>query len=80
VSGAPETTGGPVPAWRQPWLRELLRCPADRATLLDATGPDGAEVLRCTDPGHPVDYPVRDGVPVLLVDEAQPAPAAAEEA
>ena len=67
--------------WREPWLRSLLRCPADRAELADGTGPDGAPALLCTDPAHRVAYPVADGVPVLLVDEAQPlaAPGGAHE-
>ncbi|SDQ09336.1 Trm112 family protein [Quadrisphaera sp. DSM 44207] len=65
--------------WQQPWLRELLRCPADRARLLDATGPEGGLELRCTDPGHAVAYPVLDGVPVLLADEARPAAGTGED-
>ncbi len=54
------------------WARELLRCPACHAELADepADGPaDGpAPVLACTGCGRR--YPVREGVPVLLVDEA----------
>ncbi|MCV2394156.1 hypothetical protein OEB99_07545 [Actinotalea sp. M2MS4P-6] len=49
------------------WARELLRCPACHATLADADGS-----LACT--GCARVYPVRDGVPVLLVDEAEPGP------
>ena len=48
-----------------PWARALLRCPACHAELADAEA--GAQ-LRCT--GCGLVYPVRDGVPVLLVDEA----------
>ena len=63
--------------WQEPWLRGLLRCPVDRAELTDATAPDGAVELACADPGHRVAYPVRDGVPALLADDARPlAPAA----
>jgi uncharacterized protein YbaR (Trm112 family) len=58
--------------WREDWVRSLLRCPVDRAELADATGADGGEVLACTDPAHPVAYPVSGGVPVLLADDAVP--------
>lgn len=53
-----------------PWLRELLRCPACRAELADATGPDGGPELVCTSSACGLAYRVDDGVPVLLVDEA----------
>ena len=72
-----EQVGGAAP-WQQPWLRPLLRCPVDRAELADATAPDGSLELACTAPAHRVAYPVRDGVPVLLEDDARPlGPAAA---
>ncbi len=45
-------------------LIKYLRCPADRAPL-DAFG---QAVLVCTRCGNA--YPVRDGVPVMLIDEA----------
>ncbi len=44
-------------------LLELLRCPACRGGLAE-----GDHDLTCTACG--LVYPVRDGVPVLLVDEA----------
>jgi uncharacterized protein len=62
----------------EPWLREILRCPACRSTLLDATDDQGDPVLRCStdgrDPGWTKDgcgrtYRFDRGVPVLLVDE-----------
>jgi uncharacterized protein YbaR (Trm112 family) len=45
-------------------LRELIRCPACRGRLTGL-----ADELTCTDCG--LVYPVRDGVPILLVDEAR---------
>ena len=51
-------------------LLEIIRCPACRGTFADLT--DGAaDELSCTGCGNV--YPVRNGVPVLLVDEARPA-------
>jgi uncharacterized protein len=63
------------------WVRAALRCPACRATL-DDVGTNGADTsegeaaeradavtaLSCEGCGRV--YPVRDGIPVLLVDEA----------
>ncbi|AHI01264.1 Trm112 family protein [Kutzneria viridogrisea] len=56
-----------------PQLLEILRCPApDRGTLSPGTpGDPEAEVLTCAECGR--GYPVRDGIPVLLLDEAVPA-------
>lgn len=54
-----------------PWLRELLRCPVSGAPLRDAVGPDGAPELVSDDPDHPLAYPVRGGVPVLLEHQAR---------
>jgi len=61
----------PPAPWQQPWVRDVLRCPVDRAVLADGTAPDGTPELVCTDPGHRAAYPVRDGVPVLLADDAR---------
>lgn len=51
------------------WLREILRCPACRSTLRDATSPAGEPELACT--GCSLAYRIDDGIPVLLVDEAR---------
>ena len=55
----------------EPWLREILRCPACRAELRDDTGPTGGPELVCTSSSCGLAYRIDDGVPVLLVDEAR---------
>lgn len=60
------------------WLREALRCPVTGGELEDRRDAGGVLVglvSRRADP--PLAYPVRDGVPVLLADEAVPEAAAA---
>ncbi len=56
----------------EPWLRAILRCPVTHAELVDGVGPDGEPELHSTDPDNPLAYPIRDGIPVLLADEARP--------
>lgn len=56
----------------EPWARALLRCPVTGAELVDGTDEDGQPVLVSQDPERPLVYPVRDGIPVLLADEARP--------
>lgn len=48
-------------------LLELLACPSCHAPLEQN---DAESALDCT--GCGLRYPVRDGIPVLLVDEATP--------
>ncbi|MEC4020922.1 Trm112 family protein [Streptomyces sp. H27-D2] len=56
-------------------LLEILACPACHAPLREATterkkGPAEAELI-CTGTTCGLAYPVKDGIPVLLVDEAR---------
>lgn len=55
----------------QPWLLEILRCPVSGARLRLDSGTDEEPVL-VSEADEPLAYPVRDGVPVLLADEARP--------
>lgn len=65
--------GGAAATSLEPWARALLRCPVTGAELVDGTDADGQPVLVGQDPQRPLVYPVRDGIPVLLADEARPA-------
>jgi uncharacterized protein len=58
-----------------PSLLEILACPCERHAPLRAGTIDdaAAEVLECT--MCRTTFPVRDDIPVLLLDEAQPGPA-----
>jgi uncharacterized protein len=49
------------------WLLEILACPKCRG---DLRPDDAASELVCTSCG--LAYPVRDDIPVLLVDQATP--------
>ena len=55
-----------------PALLEMLACPSDDHAPLREEQRDGAEVLVCT--YCQSTYPVDDGIPVLLLDEATPGP------
>jgi uncharacterized protein YbaR (Trm112 family) len=50
------------------WLLEILACPACHAPLRTD---DAASELVCTNEACGLAYPVRDDIPVLLVDEAR---------
>ncbi|WP_236243389.1 Trm112 family protein [Streptomyces sp. CC228A] len=51
-------------------LLEILVCPACHARLSDHTADEAPELV-CTSEDCGLAYPVRDGIPVLLVDEAR---------
>jgi hypothetical protein len=56
-----------------PLLLEILACPCEHhAPVEPGAGPDGAEALVCT--RCRTSFPVRDGIPVMLLDEATPGP------
>ena len=56
-----------------PALLDILACPECRSPL---RADEEAEELVCT--GCPLAYPVRDDIPVLLVDEARRRPEGAQ--
>lgn len=55
------------------WVRDILRCPACGSPLRDGVRPDGGPEFVCLGAACALAYPVQDGIPVLLVDEAYPA-------
>jgi hypothetical protein len=66
-------TGQPAAANAQgldPVLLEVLACPAEHHAPLRLGGPEdpNAPSLTCTECGRV--FPIRDGIPVLLLDEA----------
>lgn len=52
-----------------PTLAEVLVCPVDKADLTEDTE---AKRLECTECGRR--YPVKDGIPIMLVDQAEGGP------
>jgi uncharacterized protein YbaR (Trm112 family) len=53
-------------------LLELLACPSDDHAPLREDERDGKDVLVCT--FCESSYPIDDGIPVLLLDDATPGP------
>jgi uncharacterized protein len=53
-------------------LLEILACPSDDHAPLREETRNGAVVLVCTN--CLTSYPIRDGIPVLLLDDATPGP------
>jgi uncharacterized protein len=52
-----------------PMLAEVLVCPVDKADLTEDVE---AARLECTECGRR--YPVRDGIPIMLVEQAEGGP------
>ncbi|GHA50668.1 hypothetical protein GCM10010372_58370 [Streptomyces tauricus] len=52
-------------------LLEILACPACHAPLKEASAEEQGPELVCTGKDCGLAYPVRDDIPVLLVDEAR---------
>ena len=50
-----------------PELLEILVCPVTHSPLVEV-----GDWLYATDPAEPRKYPIRDGIPVMLADEAEP--------
>ncbi|PYS99413.1 MAG: hypothetical protein DMF63_12415 [Acidobacteria bacterium] len=50
-----------------PELLEILRCPKCKSKV--ELKPDKS-ALKCTDPECALVYPIRDDIPVMLIDEA----------
>jgi uncharacterized protein len=53
-------------------LLDLLACPSDDHAPLREETRDGASVLVCTSCAS--SFPIEDGIPVLLADDATPGP------
>lgn len=56
------------------WVREILRCPVGGHRLVDVEDEQGRPALQCAEDcdgaGRRRRYPVTDGIPVLLADDA----------
>jgi uncharacterized protein YbaR (Trm112 family) len=64
-AGRPDATAHALPAA----IRSLLACPKCHGALLDS---DGGRALLCRPCA--LAFPVRDGIPVMLLDEAVSVP------
>lgn len=47
-------------------LLEILACPACKQPVVQEN-----DAIRCTNPACGLLYPIRDGIPIMLIDEAQ---------
>lgn len=52
-------------------LLDILACPKCKQPVEERTR-DGQDFLVCTAPDCGLAYPIRDDIPVMLIDEAQP--------
>ncbi|MEU1625647.1 Trm112 family protein [Streptomyces sp. NPDC020096] len=55
----------------EPSLLEILACPACHAPLRESAADAAEAELICTSGDCGLAYPVRDDIPVLLIDEAR---------
>jgi uncharacterized protein YbaR (Trm112 family) len=56
-----------------PLLLEILACPCEHHAPVSVVGdPDAPSALMCT--RCATSFPVRDGIPVMLLDDATPGP------
>ena len=49
-------------------LLEILACPKCKSPVVQEQ-----DTIRCTNAGCALVYPIRDGIPVMLIEEAKPA-------
>ena len=77
-TGASSSNPTPLPPREglDPTLLEILACPDDKEPVIYQKEGE-AERLTCTKCGKR--YPVRDGIPVMLIDEATPGPLPTQE-
>ncbi len=66
MSGDAETGGGRQPQRPDPRLLQMLVCPVTRGPL-EYDSEAGELISR----GASLAYPIRDGIPIMLVDEAR---------
>lgn len=63
----------------EPWLLDILRCPVGMHPMTPTTDDVGDPVLVCSEdcpePGSRRQYPIEDGIPVMLRDSAVVVPA-----
>ncbi|MDA0834482.1 MAG: hypothetical protein O2955_19945 [Planctomycetota bacterium] len=58
-----------TPQFNTPLMENILVCPKSRATLVQH-----GEAFVSTDPATRMKYEIRDGIPVMLIDEATELP------
>ena len=68
----PDNASVPEPRLLPSGLRAVLRCPLSGDELVDGVDDAGSPALISRSAG--LGYPVRDGVPILLVHEARRVP------
>lgn len=69
MSGNDETNTGSVAL--SGWARSVLRCPVYGCELTDSVSPTGEPELLSSGGAQVLAYPVRNGIPVLIADDAR---------